>query len=445
VRIGIVSTYHPRPCGIAMFASDLRRSLVEGSPGLEVGVASIVREKAAERPIEVITTIRQDVASDYAAAASTLSAQVDVVLIEHEFGIFGGVAGDYVLTLVRELTVPFVVTLHTVLSAPSVQQAAVLRALCYRAAMVTVFTETARQMVTEAQLADPTRVTVVPHGAPDMLVDSREAAVRSDHLAHELPSELSEELSNLLAGLEGRAVLATFGLISPSKGLELVVNALPSIVASCPEACYLIAGKTHPEVVRQQGESYRLQLEQLVSALGLSEHVLFLDRFLSIEELGVLLARTDLYLTPYRSREQIVSGALTFAVAAGCAVVSTPYFYAQDLLASGAGVLVPFGDSAELARAATELLRSPTKMGSARSEARRVGAGLAWSSVGKVIAQVLAAAAGTAVSGGHPCPPLTSPPRLSPTSGRDERLPRKVSTRRMNRSVPHHRAGSING
>ena len=202
-------------------------------------------------------------------------------------------------------------------------------------------------------------------------------------------------------------MLATFGLISASKGLELVVEALPSIVAAHPDACYLIAGQTHPEVVKQEGERYRLGLERLVRDLGLTDHVIFVDRFLTVEELAVLLAGTDLYLTPYRSREQIVSGALTFAVAAGCAVVSTPYFYAEDLLGSGAGVLVPFGDSAALAAAVNELLGSPAKLAAARAEARRVGAGLGWSSVGQATAQVLAWAVGEAarfgpsLSAGH--------------------------------------------
>ena len=213
--------------------------------------------------------------------------------------------------------------------------------------------------------------------------------------------------------------MATFGLISASKGLELAVEALPSIVAAHPDACYLIAGQTHPEVVKQDGERYRLGLERLVGDLGLTDHVIFVDRFLTVEELAVLLAGTDLYLTPYRSREQIVSGALTFAVAAGCAVVSTPYFYAEDLLGSGAGVLVPFGDSAALAAAVNELLGSPAKLAAARAEARRVGAGLGWSSVGQATAQVLARAADQAAPAGRTTPgPRPTVRRFAPITGR---------------------------
>jgi len=284
------------------------------------------------------------------------------------------------------------VTLHTVLANPAVGQAAALRALCERATLVMVFTETARRMVIEQDLADCERVRVVPHGAPDVL----SAAAWSD-----APDEALEAMVDLsspslplgVKSLDGRTVLSTFGLISASKGLELAIRALPSIAAVHPEVIYLIAGQTHPEVIQNDGESYRLGLEHLVADLGVEDHVAFVDRFLSIDELATLLARTDLYLTPYRSRDQIVSGALTFAVAAGCPVVSTPYFYAEDLLSSGAGVLVPFGDSSRLAAAVLELLGSPVKMAEAQAGARRVGAELSWRSVGKATLEVLSEAA----------------------------------------------------
>jgi len=288
--------------------------------------------------------------------------------------------------------VPFVVTLHTVLASPAVEQATALRALCERAALVMVFTETARRMVIEQGLADADQVRVVPHGAPDVL----SAAAWSNR-----PGALPRAANGLarlslplgMACLDGRIVLSTFGLISASKGLELAIRALPSIVAAHPEVIYLIAGQTHPDVIQNDGESYRLGLERLVADLELTNHVVFLDRFLSTEELAALLARTNLYLTPYRSRDQIVSGALTFAVAAGCPVVSTPYLYAEDLLSSGAGVLVPFGDSSKLAAAVLELLGSPRKMAAARAGARRVGAELSWASVGKATLEVLSQAA----------------------------------------------------
>jgi glycosyltransferase involved in cell wall biosynthesis len=393
MRVAIVSTYRPRACGIAMFSSDLRGALLEADSSVSVEVVSIVRGARRTHPPEVVATIRQHVASDYAQAAAELDRRdVDVVLIEHEYGIFGGDSGDFVLDLANELTVPFVVTLHTVLASPAIEQAAALRALCERAALVMVFTETARRMVIEQGLADADQVRVVPHGAPDVL----SAAAWSNRPG--LLPRAANGLARLslplgMTCLDGRIVLSTFGLISASKGLELAIRALPSIVAAHPEVVYLIAGQTHPDVIQHDGESYRLGLERLVADLELTNHVIFLDRFLSTEELAALLARTNLYLTPYRSRDQIVSGALTFAVAAGCPVVSTPYLYAEDLLSSGAGVLVPFGDSSKLAAAVRELLGSPRKMAAARARARRVGAELTWASVGKATLEVLSEAA----------------------------------------------------
>ena len=382
MRVAIVSTYQPRHCGLAVFSGDLRAALLEADSSLAVDIVSISRgDNSHSHPPEVVATIRQEVASDYRAAAEELGrANVDVVLIEHEYGIFGGNDGHFVLELANQLTVPMVVTLHTVLANPPAERARTMRALCQRAALIMVFTETARRMLGEQGLAEPERVRVVPHGAPDELTQ----AAWADGVDEDIASS-----SLQLPSLAGRTVLSTFGLISDSKGLELAIRALPSIVASHPEVLYLIAGQTHPEVIHKEGESYRLGLQQLVHDLDLCDHVWFIDRFLSIDELAMLLARTDLYLTPYRSRDQIVSGALTFAVAAGCPVVSTPYFYAEDLLSSGAGRLVPSADSSELAAAALDLLGSRAKMKAARAEARRVGADLTWSSVGKTTLELL--------------------------------------------------------
>jgi glycosyltransferase involved in cell wall biosynthesis len=387
MRLAIVSTYRPRPCGIAMFSSDLRAALLESDSSLAVEIVSIVRDDYLSHPPEVIATIYQEVASDYTAAASELNRRdVDVVLVEHEYGIFGGDSGRYVLELANELAVPLVVTLHTVLENPPPDRADVLRALCDRAALVMVFTETARRMVVEQGLADVDGVRVIPHGAPDELTQ----AAWSDQVGDDISSS---SLQLGLPALNGRTVLSTFGLISDSKGLELAIRALPKITAAHPEVLYLIAGQTHPEVINKEGESYRLSLHRLVDDLDLCDHVSFIDRFLTIDELALLLARTDLYLTPYRSKDQIVSGALTFAVAAGCPVVSTPYFYAEDLLSSGAGVLVPFGDPASLAAAVLDLLDFPAKLRAARAEARRVGADLPWASVGKATLELLSEAA----------------------------------------------------
>ena len=401
MRVAVVTTYPPRPCGIGIFSQDLRIAIQEADPSIPVEIVSIVRDPGQVAVAEVVATIRQDVRSDYAAVAGALTSRgTDVVLVEHEYGIFGGEAGAFVLSLAEEVEQPLVVTLHTVLSAPSVRQAETLRELCHRATLVTVFTETARRMVVEAGIVRPERVRVLPHGAPRALMAPDTSAATDDHL----PQVALERL-------EGRTVLSTFGLISAGKGIELAISALPAVVSAHPEALYLRAGQTHPEVVKAEGEQYRLGLERLVRELDLMEHVHFLDRFLTESELAALLSSTDLYLTPYRSREQIVSGALTFAVAAGCPVVSTPYFYAEDLLGSGAGVLVPFDDSGAMAQAVLDLLDHPEKLARARAEARRVGATLAWPRVGAATLQVLGEAAelGPVTRGEKGVPALRAP------------------------------------
>lgn len=400
MRVAIVSTYPPRPCGIGIFSRDLRAALRQTDPSVQVDVVPIVRDTGRPDGPEVVTLVHQDVRSDYVAAARVLDGRdTDVVLVEHEYGIFGGDAGAYVLSLVEQLTQPLVVTLHTVLSQPSVRQAETLRALCHHATLVTVFTETARRMVVEARLVPPERVRVVPHGAPVVL----------------RPDSVPEGPVMALKPLDGRTVLSTFGLISAGKGIEVAIKALPAVVAAHPEVLYLVAGQTHPEVVKHEGERYRLDLERLVRDLDLTDHVQFVDRFLSTEELAVLLRRTDLYLTPYGSREQIVSGALTFAVVAGCPVVSTPYYYAEDLLSAGAGVLVPFGDPDALAGAVLGLLDDPAALAAARAEADRVGAGLTWPAVGAQLLEVLGEAAELGPVGaeeaGQPAP---SSPRIRP-------------------------------
>ncbi|MEP7055239.1 MAG: glycosyltransferase family 4 protein, partial [Actinomycetota bacterium] len=388
MRAAVISTYPPRPCGIATFSRDLRVALQAAAPGLDVDIVSIVRNVLQHDDAEVAARIRQDVRADYPAAARALAARgSDVVVIEHEYGIFGGEEGSYVVSLADELRQPVVVTLHTVLSQPSVRQAETLRALCERATLVTVFTETARRMVIAAHLAPPERVRVIPHGGPSALLPGN-----NPHRPQAGGAALSVVPPAPRPGLrklDGRRVLSTFGLISPGKGIEVAIKALPAIVAKHPDVLYLVAGQTHPEVVNHEGERYRLSLERLVADLGVSDHVHFLDKFLSVEELADLLGRTDIYVTPYLSREQIVSGALTFAVVAGCPVVSTPYYYAEDLLGSGAGVLVPFNDEAALADAVIGLFDDPERLAEVRRTSTEVGSMLSWPAVGVQMAEVL--------------------------------------------------------
>ncbi|MGZ8783854.1 MAG: glycosyltransferase, partial [Gaiellaceae bacterium] len=290
--------------------------------------------------------------------------------------IFGGADGGYVLSLAEELSQPLVVTLHTVLSEPTAHQADVLARLCTQAERVIVMTETARRLLVESGASPDEKIRVVPHGAPPVL-----AQRAAEHALHPAAGPY---------GATGeRFLLSTFGLISEGKGLETVIAALPAIVERHPEALYVIAGRTHPDVARREGERYRLTLEEAVLDLGLEDHVEFDDRYLAVGEIADLLAATDVFVTPYRGREQISSGALTFGIAAGCGVVSTPYWYAQDMLASGAGELVPFADPAALADAVCRYIDEPERLAAARAEARRIGALLEWPAVAAATAAVL--------------------------------------------------------
>ena len=291
-----------------------------------VGVVAVIDEASSPQRPEVMATVSKRTRGDYVRAARLLGhTDVDVVLLQHEYGIFGGADGEYVLSFAQELARPLVVTLHTVLTEPTTHQREVLTALCDEAERVIVMTETARGLLLRMGACAPEKVRIVPHGAPVVL--------SAEETNGNAPSRLRQRLSS-------RFVLSTFGLISPGKGIETAISALPAIVERHPEVLYLISGRTHPEVARREGEQYRLLLERRAFDLGVADHVEFDDRFLAVDELADLLHATDVFVTPYRNPQQISSGALTFAVAAGCAVVSTPYLYAKDLLGSGAGTLV---------------------------------------------------------------------------------------------------------
>ncbi len=377
MRTAIVSTYPPRACGIGTFAADLRATLLGVSDVDRADLVAVVNEPSSPQRRGVLATIGQAVRDDYVRTARMLGRlDVDVVLLQHEYGIFGGRDGDYVLSFARELAQPLVVTLHTLLSEPTPHQAKVLTELCAEAELVVVMTDTALRLLVGSGACEESKVRVVPHGAP-LRLTARAAGDREG------------AVSRVYRERGDGPVLSTFGLISPGKGLETVIEALPAIVDHHSELVYVIAGRTHPDVAHREGEQYRLMLERRVLELGLGAHVEFDDRFLAIDELSDLLSATDVFLTPYRNREQIASGALTFAIAAGCAVVSTPYWYAEDMLATGAGRLVPFGEPDALAAAGRRYLEHPDELALARAEARRIGSSLAWPSVAEETASVL--------------------------------------------------------
>ena len=377
MHVVIVSTYPPRKCGIATFSRDLRRAMLSAEPDAVVQIAASLRPDGGtdEQRAEVAHTFVQADQASYQATAEALNAIApDAVVIEHEYGIFGGEDGQDVLELAAALTVPYAVTLHTVLAEPSAHQAEVLEKLCAGARWVFCFSPRARTILVEDRGVAADKVYVVAHGAPEDLVVGN--GIDAD--------QQREELRGMGVDVDGRVLLSTFGLISPGKGLETAIRAMPAIVAQHPEVHYVVAGRTHPEVVKQYGEAYRESLEQLVAELGVSDNVSFANGYLSDEQLQALLGQTQIFVTPYRSREQIVSGALTFAVAAGCAVVSTPYYYAEDLVeGAGTGWLVPFDDPDAIARTVIRVLDDPAELDQARNAAADLGRGMAWPLIGQ--------------------------------------------------------------
>ena len=400
-RLAIVSTYAPRRCGIATFSQDLATALAEAAPDLAVEICALDRD-GLEYPAEVSTVIEQDSHPAYRRAAARLAESgVDAVVIEHEFGIFGGGDGAWIASFAAELVrrgVPYLVTLHTVLSEPTWTQATTLHRLCRDAAAVTVFTETARSLAVRTGIAPPDRIVHVPHGAPEPVTD------------YGASHEIGPEVRRTLEALAGRRLLSTFGLISPGKGLQTAIEALGLVAEEHPDAAYLIAGSTHPEIMRTSGEDYRKGLMQAAEDAGIGDRVAFLDSFLTENEIGAILAQTEIFCTPYRSREQISSGALTFAVAAGKPVVSTAYHYAVDMLGDGAGITVPPEDAEAFAGALRALLGDEARMAAARQAAAGRGADLRWDAVAQRFAAIVRACAAqrrlAGPAGGVQPPPL---------------------------------------
>jgi len=295
-------------------------------------------EVARTYPPRVRWRILQHDVDSYVRTARNLSAGgVDAVNLQHEFGIFGGEWGVYVLRLVERLRLPLVTTLHTVLPEPPPVAAAVIRALYEHSAAVVVMTRSAVEILQRDYGLDPRRLHVIPHGVPGVVWQD--------------PDRVKAEL-----GLTGRRVLSTFGLLNPGKGIEDVIDALVQVVPRHPDVLYLVLGETHPVVRRRQGESYRQGLVERVRAWGLQHHVRFENRYLPDEELIRYLLATDVYITPYHNPRQIVSGTLSYALGCGRAIVSTPYLYAREVLAGGRGLLVPFRAPSEIAGAIRRLL-----------------------------------------------------------------------------------------
>ena len=366
-KIAFVGNHLPRKCGIATFTSDLLAAVAAAYPQSQCFSVSVNDIQGGYKYPQVVRfEIEEQDLSSYLRAADFLNiSDVDIVCLQHEFGIFGGTAGGHILALLRELRMPVVITLHTILREPKADQRRVMQELVSLSTRLVVMAERGRQMLQEIYQAPPAKIDLIPHGIPDVgFVD---------------PTYFKDQF-----GVEGRVVLLTFGLLSPNKGIEYVLNALPHILAEFPDVVYIVLGATHPNELREHGEAYRLSLEILAKKNKLEKNVIFYNRFVELEHLKEFIGAADFYITPYLNEAQITSGALAYTFGAGKVVVSTPYWHAAELLAEDRGVLVPFGDAPAIAREVIGLLRDDTRRHAIRKNAYKLGREMVWSNVARL-------------------------------------------------------------
>jgi glycosyltransferase involved in cell wall biosynthesis len=361
-RIAVIGNYLPRQCGIATFTTDLCDAIGAEYEAVQL-MAVPVNDPGSHYnyPPRVRFELTEGDPSSYEDAAEFLNfSNVDLVCLQHEYGIFGGPAGSHILRLLRRLKMPVVTTLHTVLREPDANQRVVMDEIASLSDRLIVMSEHSSQLLQEVFGVPEDKIDVIPHGVPDLPFGD--------------PNYYKDS-----SGTEGRAVLLTFGLLSPNKGIENVIEALPRIVAEHPEAVYVIVGATHPHIRRREGDQYRLQLQAMARKLGVERNVIFHNRFVSPEEMAQFVGSADIYITPYRHEAQAVSGTLAYALGAGKAIISTPYWHAAELLADGRGVLVPFEDPDAIATAAIELLDNEAARHAMRKRAYLYGRDTVWS------------------------------------------------------------------
>ena len=360
-NVAFLSTYPPRECGLATFTEDLVNEITKVAlvRPYVIAVASGTEEYTDPR---VVFKLRQHERESYFETATWANAYVDLLVIEHEYGIFGGECGEYIIDLAKSLTIPFIVTTHTVLEAPSTKQQEVLRDLGQLSAMVVTMAESSVSILAKTYDIAPDKITVIPHGVPSLLVGGREK-LKAGH------------------GLKDKQVISSFGLLSPAKGIEYGIEAVAKVAVDFENVVYLILGKTHPCVKQGMGESYRQSLMDLAESLGVRENVRFVDKYLTKEEVIKYLHLSDMYLTPYLSKEQAVSGTLAYAVGCGRVVVSTPYRYAQEMLGDGRGMLAEFRDSDSLAECMSYVLRNPLRKKEMELKTLAVGRTMTWDNV----------------------------------------------------------------
>lgn len=364
-RAAMIGNYPPRMCGIATFTRDLQNGMAAASVRTNWLIAAISAGRTPDLPDRVTHVFDQDDPTSYVEVARALNAAgTEVAYLQHEFGIYGGPAGEHVLILLRTLRMPVITTLHTVLEQPNPDQKRVMDEIIRLSARVVVMARKGAELLARVHPSSVGKTAIAPHGAP---------------FREDAPTEPFKEK----IGLAGRPTITTFGLLGPGKGLETVVRALPRILARSPNAVYLVVGATHPNLVAEQGEAYRESIVALADSLGVGQALRFINRFVSNSELADILQATDVYVTPYLNEQQITSGTLSYALALGRPVVSTPYWHAAEALADDVGILCKFGDADDFAASISGLLTDHAARNAMSRRAYQYGAASRWPNVGR--------------------------------------------------------------
>lgn len=365
-RIAFIGNHLPRLCGIATFTYDLHRAVSMARPDLETGVVAMTDPGGAyDYPQAVRLEIQDENIDDYVVAAEFLNnAGFDVVSLQHEYGIFGGQAGGNITELLSRLKMPIVTTLHTVLAKPTPIQREVMQRVIDTSSKIVVMSEKGQQLLRSVHDVPTHKIEIIPHGIPDL-------PFRETHTA------------KTKLGFAGKTVILTFGLLSPNKGIEIMLDAMPGIIKSCPNAVYVILGATHPNLVRQQGEAYRDGLTARVRELGIQDHVVFFNQFVEQATLLDFISMCDVYVTPYLNEAQMTSGTLAYSFGLGKAVVSTAYWHAKELLSDGHGILVPFGDAKAISSEIAALLTNDVRRHAMRKRAYAASRSMTWPETAK--------------------------------------------------------------
>ena len=365
-RIAFIGNHLPRRCGIATFTYDLHRAVSTARPDLKTGVVAMTDTGGVyDYPQAVQFEVQAENTDEYVEAAEFLNkAGVDVVSLQHEYGIFGGQAGGHITELLSRLKMPIVTTLHTVLAKPTSAQRDVMQRIIDTSSKIVVMSEKGQQLLRSAHDVPGRKIDIIPHGIPEL-------PFRETHS------------SKAKLGFAGKTVILTFGLLSPNKGIETMLDAMPGIIKSCPSAVYVILGATHPNLVRQQGEAYRDGLTARVRELGIQDHVVFFNQFVEQATLLDFISMCDVYVTPYLNEAQMTSGTLAYSFGLGRAVVSTPYWHAKELLSDGHGILVPFGDAKAISIEIAALLTNDIRRNAMRKRAYAASRSMTWPETAK--------------------------------------------------------------